>query len=227
MPHEIEIQTRDLLADMSRIEVQTREDGASAITGYASIFYRDNDPGTEYELYPGIRERIMPGAFDRMLKEKHDVRGLVNHDPRMLLGRTAAGTLKMWVDEIGLRYEITPPDTLAARDTIVSLKRGDMSGSSFAFTVKKEGLTFRKEQGFDVLEVFDVNRMYDVGPVTFPAYGGSSAGVREQRSLGLLLELHQEWKRECERNEQEQSQGEDVDRHKHFAYRARLAQLGV
>src|SRR5215475_2335681 len=74
-------------------------------TGFAAVFYKDGDPDTEYQLYPDLVERIAPGAFDRAVRED-DVRGLMNHDPNLLLGRTAAGTLKLSADATGLRYEI-------------------------------------------------------------------------------------------------------------------------
>jgi HK97 family phage prohead protease len=211
MPHEL--QRRDLTADESQIQVQTREDGKPVIVGYASVFYREGERGTEYEVWPGIRERIMPSAFDRAIREGHDVRGLVNHDPRLLLGRSKSGTLKITTDGKGLRYEIDPPDTTVAKDTITSLRRGDLSGSSFAFMPAKGGYEFREEDGYDVVEVRDVD-LFDVGPVTFPAYTGATSGVREMRS-SAMIEDYKAWKEGLqEQRIEEQKAKERMDKAK-------------
>ncbi len=186
------IQRRHYLnAGATAIKLETRADGApERIVGYAAVFYRDGDAGTEFEIwpaeagYPRVVERIMPGAFDRALKED-DVRAQFNHDSNLLLGRSGAGTLRLSVDERGLRYEIDPPDTQYARDLISSIKRGDVSGSSFMF--QERGRTKREEKAGDsatiILEQRDV-KLYDVGPVTFPAYKGTEAGTR---ALGVDL----------------------------------------
>lgn len=168
-------------------QLQERADGAlPLIVGYASVFFRADDPGTEYELWPAdqwgprVVERIMPTAFDRAAKED-DVRALFNHDTNVVLGRSGAGTLRLSVDSVGLRYEIDPPDTQAARDLIQSLRRGDVSGSSFGFlprnTAHREIKAEGDKPGLIVLERHDV-QLFDVGPVTFPAYEGSTSGVR-------------------------------------------------
>lgn len=144
------------------------------IAGYAAVFYDPADAGTEYQIYDDLVERIMPGAFDRALRED-DVRGLYNHDDNLPLGRTGAGTMRLSVDDRGLRYEIDPPDTQAARDLLVSLGRGDVTGSSFSFLPRDT--TTRRVEKLYVLERNDV-RLFDVGPVVFPAYAGTEAGVR-------------------------------------------------
>ena len=83
--------------------VEKRADGRRAIVGHAAVYYRADDPGTEYQLFPDLKERIMPGAFDRAARED-DVRALFNHQPDNLLGRTTAKTLALTIDEKGLRY---------------------------------------------------------------------------------------------------------------------------
>jgi uncharacterized protein len=159
------------------VRLEKRADGKPMICGYASVFYREDDPGTEYALWDDLAERIMPGAFDRAMKED-DCRALVNHEPSALLGRTASGTLRLAIDQTGLRYEIDPPDTQAARDVMESIKRGDMTGSSFTFVARD--VTWREQGDRIIREIRDV-QLYDVGPVTFPAYGSTTAGLR---SLG-------------------------------------------
>ena len=145
------------------------------ITGVGAVFFDPRDAGTEFELYEDVRERIMPGAFDRCLRQRQDVRGLFNHDPNCLLGRTAAGTMNLTVDKRGLVYEIVPGDTGIARDVVEHIRRGDVTGSSFSFSVVKEA--FVKGNGdYDIRELHDVD-LYDVGPVSFPAYAATTASV--------------------------------------------------
>ncbi len=116
----------------------------------------------------------MPGAFDRAVRED-DVRALRNHDVDNLLGRTKSGTLRLSVDSQGLRYEIDAADDPESRTTISQLRRGDLDGSSFAFQTTDE--EWRKEDGKFIREIRGV-RLFDVGPVTFPAFEGTTAGVR-------------------------------------------------
>ncbi len=78
-----------------------------------------------------------------------DVRGLFNHDPNFILGRSAAGTLSLSVDERGLRYDITAPDTQTIRDLVLApMMRGDINQSSFAFRVSHDGENwYRDDEG--------------------------------------------------------------------------------
>lgn len=159
--------------------IEERGDGKAVITGYAAVFYRDGDPDTEFELWPGLVERIAPGAFNRALRERDDARALLNHNPNLLLGRASSGTLRLSVDSVGLRYEIEPPGAQYATDAIESIKRGDLSGSSFAFNAKT--IEMRSEESRDIRILKDVE-LFDVGPVTYPAYEGTSVGMRSKRA---------------------------------------------
>ena len=145
------------------------------IEGYAAVFY-DGTPETEYELWSGVRERIKPGAFDEALAAGDDVRGLINHNSNRLIGRTSSGTMRLSVDKVGLRYEIDVPDTQDGRDILELVDRGDMSGSSFCFVCTDERW-FR--DGDDEIREVLCARLYDVGPVTYPAYDATTAGTRD------------------------------------------------
>lgn len=160
------------------------------ITGYAAVFYRADDPGTEYELFRYnnycVVERLMPGCFDRAVKED-DIRALFNHNQDAILGRARAGTLRLSIDNTGLRYEIDPPDTQTARDLLESLKRGDVSGSSFSFDYRAKDVILQSEDDGserDLIEVRDVT-LYDIGPVTFPAYTSTTAEARKANGGGF------------------------------------------
>ena len=160
------------------VSVEKREGKGSVITGYAAVFY-DGTSKTEFKMAPGLVERMMPTAFDEAMQTE-DVRGLFNHSPAVVLGRTKAGTMTLTKDTKGLRYEIEMPETTAAKDLAISLARGDVTGSSIAFNVRgqagqrvlqdADGKTF-------IRELHNVS-LRDVGPVTFPAYDATSAGVR-------------------------------------------------
>ena len=145
------------------------ENDHAVIEGLASVFY-DGTEKTEYQLWSDTVERIMPTAFDRALKEKDDVRGLFNHDPSEILGRTKAGTMKLSKSKEGLTYRIDAPQS--AGPLVEAIKRGDVSGSSFSFIIDE--LTWREEKVAKGVTRFvrEINsvQLFDVGPVTFPAY---------------------------------------------------------
>lgn len=85
-----------------------------------------------------VTERIAPGAFKRTLAQRGDILALIDHDPTRLLGRTKSQTLRLREDGVGLWFEISLPDTQAARDTLALAERGDLGGGSFGFIAKRE-----------------------------------------------------------------------------------------
>lgn len=150
------------------VRVATGTGEAKQIRGYAAVFNSYSQP------MMGFREIIRPGAFRKTLREA-DVRALLNHDPNFVLGRKSAGTLELAEDDKGLRYSITPPNTTFANDLMVSIDRGDVTQSSFGFNTVKDKWT----QDGDVLtrELIEV-KLFDVSPVTFPAYTQTEVSVR-------------------------------------------------
>ncbi|MHC4316889.1 MAG: HK97 family phage prohead protease [Planctomycetota bacterium] len=163
-PKAIEVRT-------SRAIVVDDESDLPTIVGYASVF------DSESRDLGQFKEIIKPGAFDRALVEEHDVRALVDHDPKMILGRSKSGTLRMLVDEVGLRVEIDPPDTSVGRDTIESIRRGDLDSMSFGFVVRNDH--WREEEGQAIREINDLD-LFDVSVVSFPAYEDTSVAVRRR-----------------------------------------------
>jgi HK97 family phage prohead protease len=143
------------------------------IEGYAAKFNEEYDNGW-------FIETIKPGAFTRAVKEKQDVRGLMNHDANLVLGRTKSGTLSLNQDATGLYFECDLPDTQTARDLYELVKRGDIDGCSFGFQVMKQSWREEKDAGGKMIqyrEIEDVD-LFDVGPVTFPAYPQTSVDAR-------------------------------------------------
>jgi HK97 family phage prohead protease len=153
-----------------------KEGDKSFITGYAAVYDQPTD-----KVGMGMREVVKKGAFDRALKEKQDVRALYNHNPSDILGRTKAGTLTLSSDAKGLKYRIEMPNTTMGRDVMESVKRGDISQSSFGFRVKRQAWVQSadpndKDKVIMTREIHDVD-LGDVSPVTYPAYDGTSVGA--------------------------------------------------
>lgn len=146
--------------------------GERRIAGLAAVYDSPSEPiGSA-----GFVEVIRPGAFSRAIREAADVRALWQHDPAFVLGRTRAGTLRLAETSRGLEVEIDPPDTTWARDAIVSIARGDVTGMSFGFRVLEDEWRER-EDGTLVREIHDLE-LYEVSPVTFPAYTRTEVFVR-------------------------------------------------
>ena len=138
------------------------------ITGHAAVFDRETNIGGMF------REVIRPGAFSAALLRRDDVRALFNHDPNFVLGRTSAGTLRLSQDERGLKYEIDPPTATWVRDLRESIKRGDVRESSFAFRIHQERWVQGQTPLREVLEA----ELFDVSPVTYPAYTTTTVSAR-------------------------------------------------
>ena len=158
-------------------------DDKKKIRGYAAVFNQwSEDLG-------GFREKIRPGAFSKTIKEA-DVRALFNHDPNYVLGRNKAGTLRLMEDDKGLEIEVDPPETQWARDLLISIDRGDINQMSFGFsTVKDEWGGDKGEATRELVEV----KLFDVSPVTYPAYPQTVVGVRsvEMDKVRAILMKHE------------------------------------
>jgi HK97 family phage prohead protease len=169
----VDIERRDFFNS----SVVCRDDdlGSKKISGIASVFFNREDPGTQYEIFPGLLERVMPGAFDKAFERGDDVRALFNHDSNNLLGRTGSGTLSLEVRDEGLGYSIDLGETTVARDVASHISRGDVTGSSYAYTVQDDEWI---EEGPNLIRQIRSVTLYDVGPVTFPAYESTSTVAR-------------------------------------------------
>lgn len=200
--------------ERSKTHVETRGD-KRVIRGYAAVFYDASDAdGTEYWMWSDMVERIMPGAFDRAIQEKHDARALFNHDGSWLLGRVGAGTARLSVDSRGLLYEIDEDKNDPQWQSVAAkIDRGDITGSSFAFHARST--TWVETPDYFVRQITDLN-LYDVSPVTWPAYSGSTAGRSMNTSEGVPPAVA-----ELIRERMSQLQGDTP------AINARLASLGL
>jgi len=152
------------------IELRVTDGDTPKITGYAAKFNKWSlDLG-------GFREKIDKGAFDEAMKIS-DVRALKNHDPNLLLGRSTSGTLRLNSNAVGLKFEIDPPDTSTGRDTVTEIKRKDITGCSFSFTTEEDDWKYLKDGSVE-RTIVKVGELFDVGPVTYPAYPDTTVAAR-------------------------------------------------
>lgn len=158
------------------VRAEQQGDQPTRIIGYGSVFNSRSEP-----LF-GFREVIKPGTFDDVLGD--DIRGLFNHDPNFILGRSASRTLAVGVDDKGLSYNIIAPDTQTIRDLVLApMLRGDINQSSFAFRVAHDGENwYQDDEGIVIREITRVARLFDVSPVTYPAYQEADSGVRSMKA---------------------------------------------
>ncbi len=145
--------------------------GLKKIVGYAAVFDKPSED-------MGFIETIRKGAFKKAIS-KSDARALFNHDTDTLpLGRQSAGTLVLREDDEGLYYEITPPDTQAARDLMTSIDRGDVRESSYGFIVAIDQWDF-SDPKVTRREIIEIDEIFDVSPVVFAAFNDTSVALRK------------------------------------------------
>lgn len=160
----------------TEFEVRAKPTGGAVVEGHGAVF------GKLSRNLGGFQEVVHPDAFKKTLADDPDTRAYFNHDQSLILGRTRAGTLRLGVDSIGLAYEIDMPDTSYARDLMVSMERGDVTQSSFAFFVVRGGDEWSEtEDGFPLRTLRAVSiHEGDVSPVSTPAYPDADSGLRER-----------------------------------------------
>jgi uncharacterized protein len=153
-------------------ECRVASDDGRKLTGYAIVFNK-----LSLNL-GGFQEQIDPAAIDRTLNEAADVRALVDHDSAKIIGRTRAGTLSLQKDKTGLRFVIEPDTDISyARDIMLAVKRGDVTGMSFGFRTLEDDWDY--DRIVPLRTVLDME-IREVSVVTFPAYPDTSVA---QRSL--------------------------------------------
>ena len=152
-------------------QFQTREEADELyISGYFSVF------NSNYELWEGATESIAETAFDGALAD--DIRCLINHESRLVLGRTKAGTLVLKRDSRGLwgEVKINPKDQ-DAMNLYERVKREDVDQCSFGFEILEERTTVDDATGAVHWTILRV-KLWEVSVVTFPAYEQTSVSAR-------------------------------------------------
>lgn len=163
---QVEHNTVERRAFNTGIEVRAA-DGKNRLRGYAARF------GSVYDM-GWFTEEVSRRAFENA--DLSDVRILFNHDSNQILGRTASGTARVGIDENGLWYEVDLPDSPMGENVRVAVERGDVTQSSWGFTLKKDSWERREGKDHRVLETVDM--VFDASPVTFPANPDTSVAKR-------------------------------------------------
>ena len=166
-------------------QLRTDDQQSPRIEGYFATF-----TGL-YELWPGATESVDPHAFDETLQD--DVRCLIDHETRLVLGRNKAGTLRMKVDDHGLWFEVDiNPDDTDAMPLYARVQRGDVSGCSFGFDILEEE-TEKREDGSIHWTIKKV-KLYEGSVCTFPAYQDTSAEARRHDYKAIRRREVAQWK---------------------------------
>jgi HK97 family phage prohead protease len=157
------------------IEIEQR-DGAESrtISGYAVVFDKFSSilGGKTF----GFREKITRAAFDGV-----DMSGVIatfNHNFDNVLARTDSGSLSLTMDDVGLRYSFESPNTSYGNDLLENVRNGNVKGSSFMFTVRDQMWEYKNGEGTDEREITQVDELFELGPVTVPAYPDTTAAQR-------------------------------------------------
>lgn len=183
MPDRKERQMRSVAS-----KFETREDGEELfIEGYFAVF------NSNYELWPGATESVAPGAFSDTLGD--DIRALIDHESRLVMGRNKAGTLELREDSHGLwgRVRINPNDT-DATNQYERVKRGDVDQCSFGFDIIEEETEFLEDGS--VHWTIKKVKLYEVSVVTFPAYEATGVSARKAEYEEIQRRRAESWKAE-------------------------------
>lgn len=165
-------------------KTRAEESGDMFISGYFAVF------GSEYELWPGASESVGPHAFDEALDD--DIRCLINHDTRLVLGRNIAGTLQLRVEEKGLWGEVKiNPNDQDAVNVYERVKRGDVNQCSFGFDIVAEEF---EDRGDSVHWTIKAVKLYEVSVVTFPAYEETGVEARKRQVEDIRKRKNESWR---------------------------------
>lgn len=165
------------------VELRARENGRR-IGGYALKFnaYSRNLGGFVERIAPSFPAKSRGDGWP-------DVMARYNHDNNMLLGTTDGGTLTLRIDEVGLEYEVDPPQ--ARQDVVELVQRGDVGRSSFAWDSRTtEDEWGQTDQGFPLRTLLS-GRIVDVAPCnsSIAAYADTSSALRSLADkMGASLE---------------------------------------
>ena len=176
---------RQIRSGLTKFETR-EENGEKRIEGYFAVF------DSNYELWDGATESIGRNAFDGALGD--DIRALIDHETRLVLGRTTAGTLTLRVDEHGLwgSIKINEADS-DAMNLYARVQRGDVSQCSFGFDILQERTDVDSATGA-VRWTIEKVKLYEVSCVTFPAYKETAIQARAEEYRDIKKRENERWK---------------------------------
>lgn len=171
-----------MVSFQGRLECRdAQEDSPRIISGYAAVFNQVAQIGRWYRY----KEQIAPGAFEGCNYDK--CVACFNHNTDNILARYSSGTLKLSVDEVGLRFEFEVPNTTVGNDMYELVKRGDISQCSFAFVVAEESWKYDEQNDENDLRTIEkIAELWDVSLVTYPAYEGTSVDARSAEEESFM-----------------------------------------
>ncbi|MBF0577733.1 HK97 family phage prohead protease [Dysgonomonas sp. GY617] len=152
------------------------------IEGYAIVFEKESRLMFDPQKRRYFTEIIKRGAVTEDDLKTWDIKALAEHDSSRLLARSfnGVGTLKLTIDDYGLKYSFEAPKTTEGDNAVEMIRRKDLFGSSFAYKAnEKENVSYRKkEDGVLLRKVKRLHRIFDISIVTDPAYFGTEVNVR-------------------------------------------------
>lgn len=161
------------------------------VEGYAVVFESESED-------IGWTEIIHRGAITDETIQKSDVFAKLNHDDSHILARSkkGKGSLTLEVDERGVKYSFDAPNTALGDELLEYLKRGDITSSSFAFTMPNDGKgdKWEKRNGKIYRHIYKIDKLWDVSPVWTPAYPATSCSARYELVKANLEEIHNKMK---------------------------------
>lgn len=178
------------------VHLRESADGAEhsrIIAGYAILFGQESEPMWQEDNYE-VREVIDPGAITRELLDASDIKFTMFHNPQLILARSrqGQGTLSYDIDAKGVSFEFEAPATVDGDKAVELVRRGVLSGCSFAFSTYYNDLEYvkpeRRSEGGRSIDVYHVRKVvgiYDMTITDDPAYTGTSV---ETRSLASVFE---------------------------------------
>ena len=156
------------------------------IEGYAIVFNVQSELMKEGNRY--FKEVILPSAISMQMLKQCDIRALINHDKSKLLARwnKGKGSLSLSIDSKGLAYSFEAPRTADGDFAVEMVKRGDVDGCSFAFTIANNGDSWvERKDGSYLRTITKIARITDVTLTADPAYKQTEVGVRTKGSLNI------------------------------------------
>lgn len=173
------------IRNLGNIQIRAIEGEESRhVEGYAMLFDVESE-------YLGFYEVIERGAITQELVDSCDIFATFNHDTNKIFARSnkGEGSLKLTVDDKGLKYEFEAPHTALGDELLEYLKRGDINKSSFAFSIDPNddnAETWESKDGVYFRTIHKIKELYDCSPVWQPAYSATSVSKRSQQKIDEL-----------------------------------------
>lgn len=171
LQNSVEKRTFSIAVSLDKRAAEEQE--SRQISGYAAVFNSWSNPIWWF------REKIDPKAFEKCNFDKCILN--FNHDNEKIMARVSSGTLKLEVDDKGLRFSAELPNTTVGNDMLELIRRGDVNQCSFAFVVESDAWVYADNSNdleFDERTILSIKEVYDVCPVVYPAYEDTTVDAR-------------------------------------------------